>query len=205
MSRKSFSFFIVIDILMIFTSFVSGIFYERQIEDKNTLDIDPSLVLLLANPSDFEITDGEWANRNYNQTYINPSSSLSHYVSARNSFTVSFPKTNKWMGLEHLILRYELGKTPKTIWIDDIYSSKRNSTEWEIHLLNFKELDRNSLAFCITSEARMITTCYFESKHDEIISVFSVWSSNMEETQLINFLMPAVQKFYDRLSKSSIK
>jgi len=187
-------------------SFISGIFYERWQESKNTLDIDHSLVVLLARPSDFEIPGGKWVNTSYYQSYYDPTfSNIDDYKVAGYGRTAYFPATETLLGVDHDIRRYMPDKTPKATRMDEYYRGAKATDGTEIHWLSLKELDKKSRAFCTSSKSSKMIHCYVESKYDEFVSTFSIWAENMTEEQVINFIMPAIQKFYDRLSKSSIK
>jgi hypothetical protein len=186
-------------------SFMSGIFYEKWQESKNTLDIDHSLVTLLARPSDFEIPDGKWVGRNSYQAYYEPAhTSMDDYKQAGSGFSACFPATKTQLGVDHHISRYVSGKIPKTTRMDEYYRGAKSTDGAEIHWLSLKELDKKSRAFCVSYKNSKATYCYVESNYGEIVSTFAIWSE-MTEEQSINFMTPAIQKFYDRLSKSSIK
>jgi hypothetical protein len=206
MSRKFFSTFLLTIIFLTILSFISGIFYERWQEAKNTLDIDHSLVVLLARSSDFEIPDGKWVNMGSYQGYYDPAyTSIDDYKVTGNSFLAYFPATKTQLGISHDISRYVPDKIPKTTRIDDYYYGAKSTAGLDIHWLNLKELDKKSRAFCTSSKSSEVIHCYVGSNYGEIVSTFAIWADNMEEVEIIKFLMPAIQKFYDRLSKSSIK
>lgn len=119
-------------------SFMSGLLYERWKESKNTLDIDHSLSLLLAKPSDFVITGGEWSNIAYFQDYVNPSINKyrTNYESGRSEFRANFPETNAILDFVHVIEKYEYGETPKTTYLDETYlSGKQSKTLRYIYLI----------------------------------------------------------------------
>ena len=206
MARKiSSTLFLTIVIPMIL-SFPLGIFYERRQESKNTLDIDRSLVVLLARPSDFDIAGGKWVNLSSYQSYFDPTfTSTDDHKGAGYSLSAYFPATETYLGVSHDIRRYVPEKIPQTTWLDEHYRGTKATDGMEIHWLSLKELDKQSRAFCTSSKNSSTINCYFESNYDELVSNFSIWASNMEEAEIINFLTPAIQKFYDRLSETSIK
>lgn len=193
-------------IFLTIISFISGIFYERWQESKNTLDIDHSLVVLLARPSDFEIPNGKWVNRGAYQGYYDPAyTSIDDYKVTGSSFSAYFPASKTLLGVSHDISRYMPGKTPKTRRMDEYYRGAKATDSAEIHWLSLKELDKKSRIFCVSYKSSKMINCYVESKYDEIVSTFSVWAENMIEEQVVDFIMPAIQMFYDRLSKSPFK
>ena len=203
MSRKVFLIFL----LVISASFSSGIMYKDWQGSKNITDLDRPLALLLARPTDFEAVTSQWSHIDYTQIYYDPSTkgvSLEYEIASKH-FTIGFSEKHATFNVTHDIKRYRLKELPKKTWIDDIYIEKIANTEMEVRLLNLEELDKNTQAFCVFSKSTSSKTCYVESKYKEIISVFIFYGYNMEETQIINSIAPAVQKFYDRLSKSSIK
>src|SRR5689334_20537907 len=203
MSRKSLLMILSTSALII-TSFITGALYERWQGSKNTLELDPSLPSLLARPSDFEFTDGILQTAAYTQAYYDPSiTSVPDYKMALSSFTASFPTTDALLGFEHTIRRYVPGKMPETTQWDRLYQDLDANTEMEVRLLSLRELDENGRAFCTFEEESASINCHIELKYDQFISSFSIWSFNIEESQLIdNFITPAIQKFYDRLSKN---
>jgi hypothetical protein len=205
MSRKNLPILLLTGVALIIISFISGISYERWQESKNTLDIDHSLVVLLARPSDFEIPDGKWVNRASYQAYYDPAyTSMDDYKQAGSSFSAYFSATKTQLGVDHHISRYVPDKIPKMTQMDAYYRGAESTDGAEIHWLSLKELDKKSRAFCVSYKNSKATYCYVESNYGEIVSTFAIWSE-MTEEQTINFMMPAIQKFYERLSKSSIK
>ncbi len=206
MRGKAYPILLVAGILMM-VSFTSGILYESWQEDKNTTDLDRPLALLLARPSDFEITGSQWLYIEYNQSYYEPRNKgvLLHYEIVKKHFSTGFPETDASFNVSHEIKRYAPAELPETTWIDDTYFGDQSRPEMEVRLLKLKELDENSRALCVLSKESTSITCLVESKYNEIISTFAFYGYNMEETQIIGFITPALRNFYERLSKSSIK
>lgn len=206
MSRKTSSIFLSASIILITLSFISGIFYERWQKSKNTLDIDPSLVVLLTRPSDFEMLGGKLVTIGFTQSYYDPTfTSIDDYKGASYSFNAYFQETDVYLGVSHDIRRYVPDKIPTATHMDAFYQGATSTSDMEIHWLDLEELDSKSRAFCTSSKHSSTINCYVESSYVELISTFSIWASNMEEIEIINFLIPAIQKFYERLSESSIK
>jgi len=206
MSRKTLLILLLVEVVLTTASFPLGIFYERRQESKNTLDIDRSLVALLARPSDFNIAGGKWVDMSSYQSCFDPTfTSTDDYKGAGYSLSAYFPATEIYLGVSHDIRRYVPEKIPQTTWLDEHYRGAKATDDMEIHWLSLKELDKQSRAFCTSSKNSSTINCYFESNYDELVSNFSIWASNMEEAEIINFLTPAIRKFYDRLSESSIK
>jgi hypothetical protein len=206
MSRKSLTITILTSIILAITSFMSGLLYERWRESKSTLYFDRSLALLLARPTDFEISNGEWSNVAYFQDYVNPSINKYriNYGGARSEFRAYYSTTDTILDFVHRIERYKHGEVPQKTFLDETYLSGEVVDNVEILLLNLTELDENSRAFCILSRANKFTICFAESKYNEIVSTISISSENANEEQIIDFIKTAIQKFYFRLSKSSI-
>lgn len=164
MSRKTFSIFLSIIIFLIILSFISGIFYERWLESKNSLGIDHSLVLLLARPSDFDITGGKWVTLSSYEVYYDPVfTSVDDYKGAGYSVNAYFPEKDVYLGVSHDIKRYVPDKIPKTTWMDERYRGAEATDGMEIHWLNLKELDSKSRAFCTSSKQSSTINCYVES------------------------------------------
>jgi len=206
MSRKISSAFLSTIIILPILSFLSGILYERRQESKNASELDHSLVVLLARPSDFDITGGKWVDLSSNQSYFNPTfTSIDDYKGAGYSLSAYFSATDIYLGVSHDIRRYMPNKIPKTTWLDERYRGSKATDGMEIHWLSLKELDKKSRGFCTSSKNSNTINCYIESNYNELVSYFSIWASNMEEIEIINFLTPAIQKFYKRLSESSIE
>jgi len=204
--RKIFLFLSLIGISSTLSLFTLGRVYERWQDSKNTLDINHSLVLLLARPSDFEIAGGKWVNMGSYQSYYDPSfTGMIPYKGAGNSFLADFATTDTMLGISHDIRRYVPGKKPKTTQMDVYYQGAITTDDLEIHWLTLEELDNKSRAFCTSSKVSSGINCYAEVSYGEIASTFSIWADGMEEVEIINFLTSAIQKFHDRLSKSSIK
>jgi len=202
MSIKTFSTFLLATILLIILSFISGISYGRWQASKNSLDIDHSLVLLLARPSDFDIAGSEWVTIGSYQAYYDPEfTSMVDYKQAGYAFNVYFPATDINLGVSHNIRRYVTDKVPKATQMDVYYQGAMTTSGLQIHWLSLKELDDESTAFCTSSKGSSYISCYAESHHDDIVSTFSISSDKMTEEQVINFIIPAIQKFYERLSK----
>ena len=206
MSRKTLFALLLIGGFSILSSFLLGIVYEKWQNSKNTLDIDHTLVLLLARPSDFEIAGGKWVTMGFYQSYYDPAfTSMVDYKGAGNSFSAYFTATDMLLGISHDIRRYVPGKTPKTTQMDVYYQGATSTNGTEVHWLTLEELDNKSQAFCTSSKVSSVIHCYGEASYGEIASTFSIWADDMKEAEVVNnFLMPAIQKFYDRLSKSSI-
>lgn len=205
MPRKIFTIFLLTAIVLITISFITGIFYERWQEFKNALELDRSLVLLLARPSDFEIAGGKWVNMGRYEGYYDPTfTNIDDYKMTGCSFTAYFPATKTLLGVSNDINRYVPDKLPKTTRIDMYYQGAKATDGTEAHWLNLEELDEKSQAFCTSSKNSKTINCYFEFDYGEVVSTFSIWTDGMEEVEIINFIMPAIQKFYDRLSESSI-
>jgi hypothetical protein len=203
MSRKAF----LIYLLVISASFGSGITYKSWQESKNITDLDRPLALLLARPTDFESISNQWSHIDYTQVYYDPNTkgvSLEYEI-ANKHFTIGFSEQHATFNVTHNIKRYRPEELPKKTWIDDVYIEKTANNEMKVRLLNLEELDKNTQAFCVFSKSTSSKTCYVESKYKEIISIFVFEGYNMEEAQIINSITPAIQKFYDRLSKSSIQ
>lgn len=207
MSKKSIAAIFLTSITLIITSFISGLLYERWQESNRTPYIDRSVALLLAKPSDFEITGGEWSNVAYFQDYVNLSINpyRINHGGAKSAFRAYYSTTDTILDFVHRIERYKHGEVPQKTFLDETYLSGEAVENVEILLLNLPELDENSAAFCILSRANKFTICFVESKYNEIVSTISISSETANEEQIIDFIKTAIQKFYFRLSRSTIK
>lgn len=192
---------LVIFLLAITFSLFAG--YKAGVTNSNidTGEINPVISELLTKRADLPINDIDLTRVEYWDYSYYPFNLENNSLDAANvRFNGTYIPTGKKFTFSHIINIYRPGSAPTFTFAMKSYNDyiSRNTNP---KILELNEMDENSWGFCYLE----LSTCYMDTKYDDIISSISIDITDANEQQILDILMTTVSAFYERAETLSIK